>query len=111
MLNVDKTPFSYVSPGKCTFDLTGSATVPIKGIDDKRQITATFTVFVSDSFLSIFNSSIMVKPSVVYQNTISLIALMLHHLQIIGPILKSVSACFRKLYFPTQRNNTLQGSR
>ena len=36
----------------------------------------------------------MAKPSVVYPNAISLIALMLHSLQIIGQILKSVSPCF-----------------
>ena len=43
-LNLDQTPLSYVSPGKYTFDLKGSKTVPIKGVDDKRQITAIFTV-------------------------------------------------------------------
>ena len=41
------------------------------------------------------------KPSVVYPNTISLIALMLHSVQIIGLILKSVPARLRKLFFPT----------
>ena len=35
---------SYVSPGKYTFNPKGAQTVPIKGIDDKRQITTTFTV-------------------------------------------------------------------
>ena len=53
MLNLDQTPLSYVSPGKYTFDLKGSKTVPIKGVDDKRQITATFTVTASGSFLPI----------------------------------------------------------
>ena len=43
MLNLDQTPLSYVSPGKYTFDLKGSKTVPVKGVNDKRQITATFT--------------------------------------------------------------------
>ena len=43
-LNLDKTPLSYVSPGKCTFCLKGSTTVPIKDIDGKHQITAKFTV-------------------------------------------------------------------
>ena len=42
----------------------------------------------------------MVKPSFAYPNAISLIALLLHSLQIIGQILKSVSACLRKLFFP-----------
>ena len=53
VLNLDQTPLSYVSPGKYTFDLKCSKTVPIKGVDDKRQITATFTVTASGSFLSI----------------------------------------------------------
>ena len=44
VLNLDETSLSYISPGKYTFDLKGSTTVPIKGVDDKRRITATFTV-------------------------------------------------------------------
>ena len=53
VLNLDQTPLFYVSPGKYTFDLKGSKTVPIKGVNDKRQITATFTVTASGSFLPI----------------------------------------------------------
>ena len=53
VLNLDQTPLSYVSPGKYTFDLKGSKIVPIKGVDDKRQITATFTATASGSFLPI----------------------------------------------------------
>ena len=53
VLNLDQTPLSYVSPGKYTLDLKGSKTVPVKGVDDKRQIAATFTVTVSGSFLPI----------------------------------------------------------
>ena len=53
VLNLDQTPLSYVSPGKYTFDLKGSKKVPIKGVDDKRQITATFTITASGSFLPI----------------------------------------------------------
>ena len=41
VLNLDQTPLSYVSSGKYTFDLKGSKAIPIKGVDDKRQITAT----------------------------------------------------------------------
>ena len=44
VLNLDQTPLSYVSPGKYTFCLKRSTTLPIIGVDDKRQITATFTV-------------------------------------------------------------------
>ena len=53
VLNLDQTPLSYVSPGKYKFDLKGSKTVPIKSVDNKRQITATFTVTASGSFLPI----------------------------------------------------------
>ena len=35
MLNLDQTPFSYVSHRKCTFNLKGSKTVPIKGVRDQ----------------------------------------------------------------------------
>ena len=44
---------SYVSPRKYAFNAKGAKTVPIKGIDDKRQITATFRVSMTGKFLSI----------------------------------------------------------
>ena len=44
ILNLDQTPLSYVFPGKYTFNPKGAKTVPIKGIDVRRQITASFTV-------------------------------------------------------------------
>ena len=50
-LNLDQTPLSYVSSGKYTFNPKGIKTVPIKGIDEKRQITATFTVSMTGKFL------------------------------------------------------------
>ena len=53
IINLDQTPLSYVSPGKYTFDVKGVETVPIKGIDDKRQITATFAISMSGEFLPI----------------------------------------------------------
>ena len=53
MLNLDQSPFSYVSPVKHTFDLKGSKTVQISGVNNERQITETFTVTASESFLSI----------------------------------------------------------
>ena len=53
VLNLDQTPLFYVSPDKYTFCLKGSTTVPIKGVNDKRQITATYTVATTGSFLSI----------------------------------------------------------
>ena len=51
VLNIDQTPLSYVSPGKYTFSFKGSKHVPIKGVDDKRQITATFAVSSTGEFL------------------------------------------------------------
>ena len=53
VLNLDQTPPSYVSPGQYTFNLKGSKKVPIKGVDDKRPMTATFTITASGSFLPI----------------------------------------------------------
>ena len=51
--NLDQTPLSYVSPGKYTFNPKGAKIVPIKGTDDKRQITATFIVSTTGTFLPI----------------------------------------------------------
>ena len=51
ILNLDQTPLSYVSPGKYTFNSKGAKTVPTKGVDDKRQITATFSISMTGSFL------------------------------------------------------------
>ena len=51
VLNLEQTPLFYVSHGKYAFNLNDSKTVPIKGVDDKLQITATFTVTASGSFL------------------------------------------------------------
>ena len=61
VFNLDQTLFSYVSRVNFTFDL--------KGVDDKRQITATFMVSASGPFLPIqlLNNG---KTSVVYPNTI-----------------------------------------
>ena len=51
ILNLDQTPLSYVTPGKYTFSPKGAHHVPIKGVDDKRQITATFGVTLPGEFL------------------------------------------------------------
>ena len=53
ILNLNQTPLSYVSPGKYTINPKGVKTVPIKGINDKRQITATVTVSMTGKFLPI----------------------------------------------------------
>ena len=41
---------SYVSLKKYAFNPKGANTVPVQGIDDKRQTTATFTVSVAGKF-------------------------------------------------------------
>ena len=51
IINLDQTPLSNVSPGKYTFNMKGVKHVPIKGVDDKRQITTTFAVSASGDFL------------------------------------------------------------
>ena len=55
IINLGQTPPSYVSSGKYTSDVKGVKIVPIKGIDDKRQINATFAIYMSREFLA--NSS------------------------------------------------------
>ena len=42
VLRLDQTPLSYLSPGRYTLFLRKPTTVSTKGIDDNRQITATF---------------------------------------------------------------------
>ena len=53
IVNLDQTPLSYVCPGKYTFNPKGAKTVPIKGIDNKRQISATFVISMTGEFLPI----------------------------------------------------------
>ena len=53
LVNLNQTPLSYVLPSKYTFYLKGSTTVPIKGVDDNRQITATSTLSTTGVFLPI----------------------------------------------------------
>ena len=50
-INRDETPPSYVSPGKYTFNFKGAKNVTINGIDDRRQITATFAISATGEFL------------------------------------------------------------
>ena len=50
VLILDQASLSYVSPGKYTFSSKGSKNVLIKGLDDKRQITAIFVVSATCSF-------------------------------------------------------------
>ena len=53
VINLDETPLSYVSPSKYTFSFKGTQNVPIKGVDDKRQMTATSVVSLTGKFLPI----------------------------------------------------------
>ena len=53
VLNIDQTPLPYVSPGQYTFSFKRSKNAPIKGADDKRQITTTFAVSSKRKFLPI----------------------------------------------------------
>ena len=53
IINLDQTPLSCVSPAKYMFTFRGSSNVPIKGVDDKRQITATFAISAGGTFLPI----------------------------------------------------------
>ena len=56
MVNLDQTGLSYIRPGKYTFDVKGVKTVPIKGIDDKRQITAKFAISSHSRYLCLQNN-------------------------------------------------------
>ena len=51
VLNADQTPSSYVSVGRSTMAARGSTSVSIKGLTDKRNITLTFVISLSDEFL------------------------------------------------------------
>ena len=51
LINLDQTPLSYVSHGKYTFNSKGAKNVPLKGVDDKRQITAIFSISATGEFL------------------------------------------------------------
>ena len=51
--SLDQAPLSCVTLGEYTFDVRSAKTVPVKGIDDKRQIIATFSLSISGEFLPI----------------------------------------------------------
>ena len=44
IINIDQTPLAYVNTEKYTFPFKGAKNIPIKHVDDKRHITATFNV-------------------------------------------------------------------
>ena len=49
-INLHQVPLSYISPGKYTFKIKGFKNVPVKGIDDKRQMTADFQCLQLENF-------------------------------------------------------------
>ena len=51
IINIDQTPLSDVNTGKYMFSFKGLKNIPKKGVDDKRQITATFVVNCNGEFL------------------------------------------------------------
>ena len=51
IINLDQTPLFYISAEKYIFNIKSAKNVPVKGIDDKRQITATFEVSTVGDFL------------------------------------------------------------
>ena len=53
ILNFDQTPLGFSCPAKTTFTEKNAETVPIRNLDDKRQITGTFVVNLSREFLPI----------------------------------------------------------
>ena len=94
IINLDQTLLSYVSPGKYAFDVKGVKTVPTKGIDDKRQITATFAISLLGEFLPI-----QVKLKDVYLSILFHQGLMPHFLRTTGLTLKSLSAFLTRQFF------------
>ena len=99
IINLDQTPLSYVSPGKYTFDVKGVKTVPIKGIDDKRQITATFAISMSGEFLPIQVIYMRAKLKDIYLSILFQPVLMSRFLKTTGLTLKSLPAFLTRSFF------------
>ena len=53
IINIDQTPLLNVNTRKYIFSFKGAKNIPIKGVDDKHQITATFGVSYTREILSI----------------------------------------------------------
>ena len=51
IINFDQTPSKYVQVSAMTMDNKGTSNVPIEGINDKKSITATFSVTLDNKFL------------------------------------------------------------
>ena len=53
MINMSQTRLSHVNTGKYTFSFKGAKNIPIKDMDNKRQITVTFAISCTGEFLPI----------------------------------------------------------
>ena len=53
IVNLDQTPLIYLSPGKYRFNLKGAKNIPINGVYDKKQVTATISVSATRNFLPV----------------------------------------------------------
>ena len=53
VLNLDLKHLSYVSPAKYTLPSKGSTNIPIKGLEDKKNVTVNCVIAASASFLPI----------------------------------------------------------
>ena len=51
IINFDQTPSKYVQASSNTMAQKGIANVPVSGVDDKRSITATFSITLDGNFL------------------------------------------------------------
>ena len=99
ILNLEiKHPCHMFPPSEYTFNPKGAKTVPIKGIDDKRQITATFTVSMTAKFLK-FKSFMKGKCLDVSLVLTFRLILMSPFLITIGRIRKNQLSFSKKLYF------------
>ena len=87
-----------MSPGKCTFSSKGAKNVPIKGVDNKRQTTVTFTVNSTERFLPM-QLILLAKLSADYLNIIFQPPFLLASPKIIGPIRNDPPHFLKKLSF------------
>ena len=53
IININQTRLSFVNAEKYTFSFKGAKNIPIKGVDDKRQIAVTFAVSCTEEFLPV----------------------------------------------------------
>ena len=64
IINIDQTPLSKVNTGTYTFSLKGAKNIPIKDVDDKRQITTTHAASCTGKLLPIqLNSAAKIERS------------------------------------------------